>query len=180
MRIISGTLKSRRFSVPPNFPSRPTTNYAKEGLFNVLQHSIEFEALNVLDLCAGTGNLSFEFISRGAKTVVAVDENPVCTKFLASNALQLGISNQFDVRRSDCLKFISNCQTQFDLIIADPPYGAIFHEQIIQLVYEKNLLKSNGLLIIEHGKQSNFSTLDNFQFCRIFGNVNFSFFQAIT
>lgn len=178
MRIISGSLKSRRFSVPPGFPSRPTTNYAKEGLFNVLQHSIEFSDLKILDLCAGTGNLSFEFISRGAQSVVAVDENFICTKFLKSNAENLGIEEQFDVRRSECIKFLTHCESKFDLIIADPPYEAKFHENIIQLVQEKNILSPNGILIIEHGKQSDFSTLKNFDFCRIFGNVYFSFFKA--
>ena len=178
MRIISGSLKSRRFSVPPGFPSRPTTNYAKEGLFNVLQHSIELDELSVLDLCAGTGNLSFEFISRGAKSVLAIDENFICTKFLSNNAISLGISDQLDVRRADCIKFLMNCTSNFDIVIADPPYEAKFHEEIIQLVQDKKILAPNGLLIIEHGKQTNLSHLANFSFCRIFGNVYFSFFKA--
>jgi 16S rRNA (guanine966-N2)-methyltransferase len=178
LRIISGSLKSRRFSVPPGFPSRPTTNFAKEGLFNILQHSIDFNSLKVLDLCAGTGNLSFEFISRGAQSAVAVDENFTCAKFLKANAHNLGITSQFDVQRADCIKFLTNCHTNFDIIIADPPYEAKFHESIIQLVQEKKLLLPNGILIIEHGRHSDFSTITNFSFCRIFGNVYFSFFNA--
>ena len=178
MRIISGFLKSRRFSVPPGFPSRPTTDYAKEGLFNVLKHSVDLSDMRILDLCAGTGNLSFEFVSRGAGNIIAVDENYRCTKFLKSNAIDLGIENQYQVVRADCLLYLKGNTSKFDLIIADPPYAADFHAQIVQLVQERELLHPDGILIIEHGKQTDLSALTNFTFCRIFGNVHFSFFEA--
>ena len=178
MRIISGHLKGRTFSVPSSFPSRPTTDFAKEGLFNVLNNLIEFEGLTLLDLCVGTGNLSFEFVSRGAGNIIAVDENYRCTKFLKSNAIDLGIENQYQVVRADCLLYLKGNTSKFDIIIADPPYAADFHAQIVQLVQERELLHPDGILIIEHGKQTDLSALTNFTFCRIFGNVHFSLFEA--
>ena len=177
MRIISGYLKGRSFAVPSSFPSRPTTDFAKEGLFNVLGNQIDFSDLRVLDLFTGTGNLSFEFISRGATDVVCVDKSPKVTAWLKKNALALGIQEGLNVHTQDALTFIQRATQQFDLIIADPPYELAVHKEIIQTVFERNLLKPEGILIVEHGKFTVLNEETNFLNTRTFGNVNFSFFQ---
>ncbi|MBM3186240.1 MAG: 16S rRNA (guanine(966)-N(2))-methyltransferase RsmD [Bacteroidetes bacterium] len=179
MRIIRGFLKGKRFSTPPNFPSRPTTDFAKEGLFNVLENQLDFEEKKVLDLCAGTGNISFEFISRGVASLLAVDSNPRCIQFLRSNIKQLGIDAQMNCYKSDCIVYCKNAPEKFDIIFSDPPFHLKFHEQLVQQIFDKQLLNENGILIIEHGKQTKLENLKGFKFCRNFGNVYFSFFEQI-
>jgi 16S rRNA (guanine(966)-N(2))-methyltransferase RsmD len=176
MRIISGTLKGRTFRVPPGFPSRPTTDFAKEGLFNILENSFNFEHMNVLDLFAGTGNLSFEFLSRGASSITAVDKNHrVCT-FLQKNAQILKLVAQLTVVNSDSLQFLERTAATFDMIVADPPFDLTIHHSITDVVFRRHLLKPDGMLIIEHGKLTNMENATNFSKTRNFGNVNFSFF----
>lgn len=177
MRIISGNLKARRFSVPKNFPSRPTTDFAKEGLFNVLEHKLDLFDLNILDLCAGTGNISFEFLSREAGTVTAVDQNFNCVRFIRKNAEELGIGDDLHVLKSEILQFLQRTEQTYDLIFADPPYDVTFHKEIASIVFERNLLNEGGLLIIEHGKRTDLSSITQFDFVRNYGNVNFSFFH---
>lgn len=178
MRIISGNLKARRFSVPKNFPSRPTTDFAKEGLFNVLEHKLDLFDLNILDLCAGTGNISFEFLSRDAGTVTAVDQNFNCVRFIRKNAEELGIGDDLHVLKSEILQFLQRTEQTYDLIFADPPYDVTFHKEIANIVFERNLLNEAGLLIIEHGKRTDLSAITQFDFVRNYGNVNFSFFHS--
>lgn len=178
MRIISGNLKARRFSVPKNFPSRPTTDFAKEGLFNVLEHQLDLFDLNILDLCAGTGNISFEFLSREAGTVTAVDQNFNCVRFIRKNAEELGIAKDLHVLKSDILQFLQRTEQTYDLIFADPPYDVPFHKEIANIVFDRNLLNDGGILIIEHGKKTDLSALTQFEIVRTYGNVNFSFFQS--
>lgn len=177
MRIISGKLKARRFSVPKNFPSRPTTDYAKEGLFNILEHQIDLFDLHILDLCAGTGNISFELISREAGDVTAVDINLNCLRFIRKNAEDLKIENEIRTVKMDILHFLKITEDTYDLIFADPPYAYKHHDQIANLVFEKDLLVPNGLLIIEHGRDTKLENITHFEFCRNFGNVYFSFFR---
>ena len=177
MRIISGILKARRFSVPKNFPSRPTTDFAKEGLFNILEHQIDLFDLEILDLCAGTGNISFEFLSREAGNVTAVDSNVNCIRFIRKNAAQLGIEENLDTIKTDILAYLSKIDRKFDLIFADPPYDVKFHAEIAKIVFERSLLTENGLLIIEHGKFTDLSQITHFELLRNYGNVNFSFFR---
>jgi 16S rRNA (guanine966-N2)-methyltransferase len=176
VRIISGKLKARRFSVPKNFPSRPTTDFAKEGLFNLLGNQIEFEGIKVLDLCSGTGNISFEFISRGASLVTAVDQNFNCIRFIRQNAASLQIDKEIQIIKSDILSYLRQCTSQFDLIFADPPYEVTFHQEIAELIFNRQLLSEDGMLIIEHGKKTDLSSLTHFSFVRTYGNVYFSFF----
>ena len=179
MRIIRGFLKGKRFSTPSNFPSRPTTDFAKEGLFNILENHFDLEGKKVLDLCAGTGNISFEFISRGVKELLAVDSNPRCIQFLRTNIKQLGIENVMNCYKSDCIVYCKNAPDKFDIIFSDPPFHLKFHEELIHQLFKKKLLKENGLLIIEHGKQTKLEHVKGFKFCRNFGNVYFSFFEQI-
>lgn len=177
MRIISGYLKGRSFSVPSSFPSRPTTDFAKEGLFNVLGNQLDFKGVRILDLFAGTGNLSFEFISRGALEVTCVDKSPKVTSWLKKNATILGIDEQITIYTQDALLYLQRATQQYDLIIADPPYDLKVHSSIVQTVIERNLLKREGQLIIEHGKFTNLKEETNYMNTRTFGNVNFSFFK---
>jgi 16S rRNA (guanine(966)-N(2))-methyltransferase RsmD len=176
MRIISGALKGRTFRVPPGFPSRPTTDFAKEGLFNILENNYDFNNLKVLDLCAGTGNLSFEFLSRGASSITAVDKNGRVCSFLHKNAQELQLAAKLTVVNTDCLHFLERTVESFDIIIADPPFDLPIHNTISETVFHRNLLKPDGILIIEHGKRTVMDNATNFNKTRNFGNVNFSFF----
>lgn len=178
MRIIRGTLKGKRFATPPGFPSRPTTDYAKEGLFNVLENLTDIMDAQVLDLCAGTGNISFEFVSRGAASVLAIDSHPRCVLYLKQNTQTLQIASVMQVYKSDCVIYCKNAKNvQYDIIFADPPFHLGFHEELIAQIFDKNLLRPDGYLIIEHGKQDDFSQEAHFDICRNFGNVYFSFFK---
>ena len=177
MRIISGFLKARRFSIPKSFPSRPTTDFAKEGLFNVLEHQMSLDELEILDLCAGTGNISFEFISREAGNVTAVDINSNCLRYIRKNAEEFKISEQIETIKSDILFYLKRTDRKFDLIFADPPYEYKSHSEIAQIVFERELLKEDGLLIIEHGRHTKMENEPHFELVRQYGNVYFSFFR---
>lgn len=177
MRIISGFLKARRFSIPKSFPSRPTTDFAKEGLFNVLEHQMTLADLDILDLCAGTGNISFEFISREAGEVTAVDMNSNCLRYIRKNAEEFKISDQLETIKSDILLYLKRTDRKFDLIFADPPYEYNLHSEIAKIVFEKNLLTEDGLLIIEHGRHTKMENVPHFELVRQYGNVYFSFFR---
>jgi 16S rRNA (guanine(966)-N(2))-methyltransferase RsmD len=177
VRIISGFLKARRFSIPKSFPSRPTTDFAKEGLFNVLEHQMSLDELEILDLCAGTGNISFEFISREAGNVTAVDVNSNCLRYIRKNAEEFKISEQLETIKSDILYYLKRTDRKFDLIFADPPYDYKSHAEIAQIVFERELLKEDGLLIIEHGRHTKMENDPHFELVRQYGNVYFSFFR---
>ena len=180
MRIIRGRFKTRRYSVPKRFPSRPTTDFAKEGLFNVIENQMILENLKILDLCAGTGNISFEFLSREAGTVVAVDKNFHCYKHINKMSYEFDCSDEIRVIKSDILKFLDQNVDSYDIIFADPPYAYEHHKSIAEKVFERNLLAQDGLLIIEHGKETSLESLPHFLFSRKYGNVHFSFFQKQT
>ncbi|MEQ8910600.1 MAG: 16S rRNA (guanine(966)-N(2))-methyltransferase RsmD [Vicingaceae bacterium] len=179
MRIIGGSQKGRKFSPPKKLPVRPTTDFAKEGLFNVLQNHLDFENLSVLDLCAGTGNMSFEFASRGAQKVVAVDQHFGCIKYIKNIAKELEFSS-LTAYKAELIRFLKkpSKQTPFDLIFADPPYGMEGTEKLADLVFESNLLVSNGLFVLEHNRDFTFNDHPLFLLSRKYGNVNFTFFQA--
>jgi len=177
VRIIRGELKSRRFSLPKNFPSRPTTDFAKEGLFNMLENRISLDELEILDLCSGTGNISFEFLSREAGRVIAVDRDYNCVKFIQKIATDFNVIKNLEVVKMDILQFLNKTNKTFDLIFSDPPYDVKFHKEIADLVFSRNLLKEDGVLIIEHSKYTKMETVDNFEMVRSYGNVCFSFFQ---
>ncbi len=177
MRIIRGRFKTRRYSIPKKFPSRPTTDFAKEGLFNVLEHQIDFVDLKILDLCAGTGNISFEFLSREAGTVTAVDINYHAFKHIQMLAKHFECESEIAVIKSDILRYLHQTSSVFDLIFADPPYAYEKHNEIADIVFEKSLLSENGLLIIEHSKRTSMESHPHFILSRKYGNVHFSFFQ---
>jgi 16S rRNA (guanine966-N2)-methyltransferase len=176
MRIIRGTHRGRKITPPSNLPVRPTTDLAKESLFNILDNRIYFEDLNVLDLYSGTGSIAYEFASRGGKSVIAVDIHPKCVSFIHETATRLGFENLKAVRSSS-IGFLNHSFAKFDLIFADPPYDLEGIEDVISLVFSRNLLKEGGWLIIEHSQGKDFSAYPEFIEHRNYGKVNFSFFR---
>ena len=177
MRIISGKYKGRRIQPPKNLPVRPTTDMSKEALFNVLNNHFNFEGLKVLDLFSGTGNISYEFASRGSYPITSVDGDFGCVKFIKQVAAEYDFT--IAATKSDVFKFLENCKTTYDIIFADPPYGlnqATF-EKVVLLVFEKNLLNEDGMMIIEHSKYTKMEHLDNFSFQKSYGGSFFSFFE---
>jgi 16S rRNA (guanine966-N2)-methyltransferase len=176
MRIISGQFKGRRLQVPTNITARPTTDFAKEGLFNLLNNRIDFEGIDVLDLFAGTGSISIEFVSRECKSVISIEQNERHSAFIRKMCTELKITN-LSLIRTDVFKFIDSCHAQFDMIFADPPYELVQLAQIPDLIFAKKLLKEDGLFVLEHSSKNNFDQHPHFVDHRNYGNVNFSFFQ---
>lgn len=179
MRIISGKHKSRRITAPKKLPTRPTTDIAKEALFNILNNLYYFDNLSVIDLFAGIGSISFEFASRGAKNIISVDSYYGCTKFIQSISDSLDMN--LNVVKSDVYKFLDKSTLKADIIFADPPYS--FDDEqflaISTLVFSKNLLNENGMLIIEHSKHSDLSNHQNFSYLKKYGGSRFSFFELV-
>ena len=177
MRIVSGKFKGRRFSPPKNLKARPTTDIAKESLFNILNNTIDFEEISVLDMFAGTGSISFEFASRGCRNITSIEINPVNFAFMQKIIKELEIAGVLHALKYDSFKFAENTKTKFDLIFADPPYDHKELEQIPDLIFEKELLNPDGLLILEHSKEKDFKNHPRFFENRKYGHVNFSFFK---
>ncbi|NDV66435.1 RsmD family RNA methyltransferase [Bacteroides sp. 224] len=177
MRIISGIYKRRRFEVPRTFKARPTTDFAKENLFNVLSSNyLDFEDITALDLFAGTGSISVELVSRGCEKVISIEKEPAHFAFITKILKELKTDKCFPIR-GDVFKFVSNTREQFDLIFADPPYELKGLETIPDLIFNHNLLKEDGILVLEHGKKDNFDDHPHFIEKRVYGSVNFSFFR---
>lgn len=176
MRIVGGTLKGARFQVPKAFDSRPTTDFAKEALFNILCNHFDLEECVILDLFTGTGSLSLEFASRRAHKVFAIDRNVACLRFIGEILTRHSL-NQVKLLKNDAVKFLQIAEIQFDIIVADPPYDYKYYDKITETIFDKNLLKADGMLVLEHGKQNDFSSHDKFIFLRNYGGVHFSFFS---
>jgi len=176
MRIIGGTLKGLRLSPPKDLPVRPTTDLAKEALFNILQNQIEFEGLKVLDLFCGTGNISLEFASREAEKVISVDRSIHCVNYVKDAARQHRLE-QIKTYKADVFKFLEMETEKFDLVFADPPYDLNRIPEIPKVVFEKELLSPGGLLIVEHQSMQNLSNHPAFVEQRKYGHSSFSFFK---
>jgi 16S rRNA (guanine(966)-N(2))-methyltransferase RsmD len=160
------------------FHSRPTTDFGKEGLFNILEHSIELNDIKVLDLFAGTGNISFEFISRGAFQVHSVDSNFKAFRFIKNTSSALRIEKQCHIiTKSEAQKFLEKTKDQYDVIFADPPFDYEDYKTIIPSIKKHDLLKVNTLIIVEHSKNINISHIEGYQKTHTFGHVCFSFFN---
>ncbi len=176
MRIVSGKYKGRTINPPRNLRARPTTDFAKENLFNVLTNLVDFEECDVLDLFSGTGSISYEFASRGARSVTSVEINAVHYNFIRQTASQLGIDNLHPVKANVFL-YLKSCTKQFDIIFSDAPYDLEGSEEVIRDVFDRNLLRPDGLLIFEHSKKMDFSHYNEFWQLRSYGSVQFSFFK---
>ena len=178
MRVISGKYKRRTFEVPRTFKARPTTDFAKENLFNVLVNLVDFEELDVLDLFSGTGSISYEFASREAHSVTSVEINSVHHNFIRQTARELKFENFYPVKANVFL-YLKSCTKKFDIIFSDAPYDLEGSEEVIKLVFERGLLKDDGFLIFEHSKDQNFSEHPYLWQSRSYGSVQFSFFKKV-
>ena len=176
MRIISGTHKGRPIVTPANLPVRPTTDLAKESLFNILNNNFDFEDLEVLDLFSGTGSIAFEFASRGVKRIVVVDNNYKCVEFIRKAAQGFGFNQIITVQRANVFSFLKYPQAPFDVIFADPPYEMEDIQTIPDLIFNQKLLKKEGWLIVEHPREHDFANHPYFLQHRKYGKVNFSIF----
>ncbi|MEZ7838142.1 MAG: RsmD family RNA methyltransferase [Flavobacteriales bacterium] len=176
MRIVSGTHKSKRITAPKNLPVRPTTDMAKESLFNILNNNYYFDEVRVLDLFSGTGNISYEFASRGTEHILCIDENVNCIRFIQKTAKELGFESISTVK-ADAFEFLDKHKQEHDIIFADAPYELEGLDKIVAAVFAKKILSQDGVLVIEHSKEQDFSELPYFVNSRRYGNVNFSFFE---
>lgn len=175
MRIVGGKFKRRIISTPKNLPVRPTTDLAKESLFNILGNIVDLDDLSVVDLFSGTGNIAYEFVSRGAQSVLAVETNYACVRFIRQTAGLLEMT-ELSVIQSDVFRFLKSGRQSYDVIFADPPYALENIPEIATLVFEHKRLKPGGWLIIEHPRSVDFSEFPYFHSHRKYGKVNFSFF----
>jgi 16S rRNA (guanine966-N2)-methyltransferase len=177
MRIISGEHKGRKIIAPKKLPVRPTTDMAKESLFNILNNQFYFDEISVLDLFAGTGNVSYEFASRGTQHIISVDKDFGCVKFINETSETLNMPIQ--VIKSDVFKFLESSNEKFSVIFADPPYdfNKDLFSKIPELVFSNNLLEDNGILIVEHSKHTDLSEVKNYSHSKSYGGNMFSFFE---
>ncbi|TVQ88341.1 MAG: methyltransferase domain-containing protein [Bacteroidetes bacterium] len=176
MRIIGGKNQRRQIIAPAKLPVRPTTDMAKEALFNILNNHFDFEEIEVLDLFAGTGNISYEFASRGARQVLAVDINNHCTGFIKQTSEKLNFENLKTVR-DDVFHFLAICRITFDIVFADPPYDFERISELPGKVFNAGIIKPGGWLVIEHSDEFIFYDFPYFDQSRRYGKVHFSFFK---
>lgn len=176
MRVITGKYKGRHFEIPRQFKARPTTDFAKENLFNVLNGYIDFEDATALDLFSGTGSITLELLSRGCKRVVCVEKDPLHYRVIEEFLYRLKDENAVPIR-GDVFKFLSSTREKFDFIFADPPYTLPNIADIPDLVLERDLLLPDGIFVLEHGKGDDFSSHPRLVDHRMYGSVNFSIFR---
>ena len=175
MRIITGIYKGRHFEIPRTFKARPTTDFAKENIFNVLNQYVDFDDASALDLFSGTGSITLELLSRGCSRVISVEMDRDHHRFIQQCLEKLG-TNAATPLRGDVFKFVKACKQQFDFIFADPPYALKELPTIPDLIFEKGLLKEYGVFVFEHGKDNDFSQHHHFREHRSYGSVNFTIF----
>ena len=177
MRIIAGKHRGRRLNIPNNLPVRPTTDRAREALFSILNQKFDFSTSHILDLYAGTGSVSYEFCSRGATEVTAVDQHAGCARYITQTAKELDLPLR--VYRQNCIQYLEKCRSKYNIIFADPPYALAEEtfQKIVNILSENKLLEANGLFVLEHGEQLNFSAESLFVEQRKYGGCVFSFFE---
>ena len=176
MRIISGTYRGKVINAPSDLTVRPTTDFAKTGLFNILHSNYNFYALSVLDLFAGTGNISYEFVSRGCKNLIAIDKNGKCVNFIQKTFEQLNVTQPY-ARQFDAIQYLEKANQVYDIIFADPPFEMEVIADLHKLIFDKMLLTKKGMFVFEHESSKDYSSLDYFIERRKYGNVSFSFFR---
>ncbi len=178
MRIVGGRFKGRKLHPPKESLARPTTDFAKEGLFNVLQHSVALEGVRVLDLFAGTGNISLEFLSRGAAEVISVDQDRKLFDFMQRTSRELNETG-WRMVKSDVFSFLNNHRGKYDIVFADPPFHMDGLERVPALVLQTGLLVPDGLLIVEHQEKVDLSKVPGYLRTRSYGSIEFSFFGPV-
>ncbi len=175
MRVIAGSLRGRQFTLPRRFSSRPTTDFAKENLFNVLENLINFEEVKVLDLFSGTGSITYEFISRGCLDICAVEANYKHYSFIKKNLEEFGV--KASLKMMDAFRFLDICTEKYDIIFADPPFDLERAKTLPKKIFELNVLKNGGIFILEHNDSHSFEKFPYFWQVRNYGGVNFTFFR---
>jgi len=179
MRIIGGSLRGRTVNPPAAYNARPTTDFAKEGLFNTLDNEFYFEDLAILDLFSGTGSISFEFASRGAGPVIAVEMNPANAAFIKRTAAAFGLSETVQVVHHNVFDFLPICTKRFDIVFADPPYALEGLDTLPDRVFSAGLVVEGGYFILEHPSAYSFAAHPSFVKERKYGNVHFSYFRPL-
>ncbi|QZE14882.1 RsmD family RNA methyltransferase [Halosquirtibacter laminarini] len=180
MRIIGGQFRGKQLSPGKKFTARPTTDFARESLFNILRNRIDFEEVVFLDLFGGTGAISYEMASHGCRDITIVEKDNKHYGFIRSSIDELKISRLVSAIRGDVFRFISSSRRKYDLIFADPPYELDNISEIPEKIFARELLSEDGILIVEHGKNTDYSTHPNFSELRKYGSVHFSFFEIKT
>lgn len=176
MRIISGKFRSKRIIAPGNLPVRPTTDFAKTALFNLLTQQFELSQVVFLDLFCGTGNISFEMISRGCTQIFAVDTNSNCLHFVKKVSVEQ-LKSDIHTTRYEAIRFVNSCTVQFDIIFADPPYEYENRTLLVNTIFQKKVLRKDGIFVLEHPKGEKYDSFKEFKECRSYGAVQFSFFE---
>jgi 16S rRNA (guanine966-N2)-methyltransferase len=178
MRIISGDFRGRKISPPANMPhTRPTTDIAKEGLFNILQHRIELDGIKTLDLFGGTGSISYELASRGAADLTIIEKDAVMHDFIKKNMEMLKVEN-YKVLRLDVFSYLSTCNEKFDFIFAGPPYALGTIDELPKIIVQRKLIESKGFFVLEHTPRNDYEKFAGFSFQRNYGSTVFSFFTS--
>ena len=176
MRIVGGDFGGRRFSPPARIPARPTTELAKEGLFNMLQNSMDLEGIKTCDLFGGTGSISYELASRGAADLTLVERDPATLDFIKKTARELGFEDKLHIFRGDVFKFMKQSTDQYDFIFAGPPYALQNIDDLPMLVFEKKMLLPNGIFVLEHTPRNDYQKHPHFQRMKNYGTTVFTFF----
>ena len=177
MRIISGKFRGKIIRAPESLPVRPTTDIAKEALFNWLAFRVDFETIHAMDLFAGTGNITYELLSRGTERIVCVDKHPACIRFISDTVKKLDATKSVELYNTDTVIALERVRSTFDVIFADPPFDYPDHKKVIESILSKRLLKEDGWLIVEHPASVKLQDVAGFSENRHYGKVNFSFFQ---
>ena len=176
MRIVGGAFSGRRFNPPSGIPARPTTDVAKEGLFNTLEHMMDLEDISTLDIFGGTGSISYELASRGAGALTLVERDPTSIAFIKKTAQALGISDRLHIIRADVFRFLKQCRETYDFIFAGPPYALQQIDDLPAIVFENGLLKAGGIFVLEHTPRNDYQHHPNFHRMKNYGTTVFSFF----
>ncbi len=177
MRIVGGTFGGRRFNPPAKIPARPTTELAREGLFNMLSNTMDMEGIKTLEIFGGTGAVSYELASRGAEDLTVVERDPASLDFIKKTAKELGIENKMHIIRSDVFKFMKQCTDSYNFIFADPPYALPNMDELPLLVFEKNMLLPDGIFVLEHTIRNDYQRHPRFRRVKNYGTTVFTFFD---
>jgi 16S rRNA (guanine(966)-N(2))-methyltransferase RsmD len=176
MRVVGGSFSGRRFNPPTGIPARPTTDVAKEGLFNTLQNMMDLEGISTCDLFGGTGSISYELASRGAEELVLIERDQTSINFIKKTAKELGIVEKLHIIKGDVFRFVKQNREQYDFIFAGPPYALESIDELPLLVFEKQMLVPGGIFVLEHTPRNNYTEHPNFQRMKNYGTTIFSFF----